>query len=843
MALVEKLGTFYLGKEYDIAKKKLLDDLVYYDARDLTTHAVTVGMTGSGKTGLCIGLLEEAALDKVPAIIVDPKGDLTNLLLTFPDLLPEDFQPWVNPDDAARKDMMVEAYAEATAKTWREGLAAWDQGPDRIRALKAAADFAIYTPASDAGVPISILSSFKAPTVEMESELFAERVGGTVSALLGLMGIEADPMRSREYILLTNIVDAAWREGKDLAIQDVIKAVQKPPFAQLGVMDLETFYPEKDRFELAMLLNNLIASPGFAQWLKGAPLDIGAMLFTPDGKPRHCIFYIAHLSDAERMFFVTLLFEQVILWMRGQQGTSSLRALLYMDEVMGYLPPSAQPPSKKPLLTLLKQARAFGLGVVLSTQNPVDLDYKALSNAGTWFIGKLQTERDKARLMEGLQSLGAQQGPLADPKKLDRLLSSLDSRVFLLHSVHEPEPVVFQTRWVMSYLAGPLTRPQIKQLMAGQKEGAVLPAPQAQAAAPAEEMPQTRPEGGLAAEPPVLPPGVDAVFLPVTVTEAEARGALEDQLGKSIRPEAAKLVYRPAVLGSASVRFADRAGGVDSLQTRQLLLPVEGQPRLLNWRDAIPVEVDLRRLPSAGESGASYDIGAEGLPDPVQTVKKLSKDLGGYLSASAALEVGRNAALKLQQAPGESAEAFAARCMQAAREKRDAAVDALRVKYEKQLDALEDKIAREQAELEADKAQYQGRIAEEALSGASAIIGALGIFGRKRRANISSAASKRRMSETARARVAESEEAIARYKEDMAALEAEMKEEIDRLGEEWDAAAGKVETAKITPRASDIDLELAALAWAPYWWITYPGTGGSRTDVVPAYPVVETASS
>ena len=394
MPLIEKLGSFFLGREYDLATKKALPDRpVNYDSRDLTTHAVCVGMTGSGKTGLCICLLEEAAIDGVPAILIDPKGDITNLLLTFPDLRPEDFLPWVNPDDAKRKGMSVEDFAAKTAQTWRDGLASWDEGPERIRLLKSAADFAIYTPGSDAGLPVSILSSFQAPKLdwETESETLRERILGTVSALLGLVGIAADPVRSREHILLSTIFENAWRAGQDLDIARLIMAVQKPPFRQIGVFDVETFFPEKERFALAMALNNIIASPSFAAWMQGEPLDIANMLYTSSGKPRHSIFYIAHLNDAERMFFVTILLEQVISWMRAQPGNTSLRGIVYMDEVFGFFPPVAEPPSKRPMLTLLKQARAFGLGMMLTTQNPVDLDYKGLTNAGTWFIGKLQT--------------------------------------------------------------------------------------------------------------------------------------------------------------------------------------------------------------------------------------------------------------------------------------------------------------------------------------------------------------------------------------------------------------------------------------------------------------------
>ena len=584
MPIIEKLGSFYLGKEYDLAARQLKDVQVNYDSRDLTTHAVCVGMTGSGKTGLCIDLLEEAALDGVPAIIIDPKGDITNLLLTFPDLRPEDFKPWINADDAARKGMSVDDFAAKTATDWRNGLASWEEGPDRIKALKDAADFAIYTPGSEAGLPVSILTSFKAPNLDWdtETEILRDRIQGTVSALLGLVGIEADPVRSREHILLSNILENAWRAGQDLDIAKLIMAVQKPPFRQVGVFEVDTFFPEKDRFGLAMTLNNIIASPSFSAWMSGEPLDIGAMLHTPAGKPRHSIFYIAHLSDAERMFFVTILLEQIISWMRAQPGTTSLRALLYMDEVFGYFPPTANPPSKRPMLTLMKQARAFGLGVMLTTQNPVDLDYKGLTNAGTWFIGKLQAERDKARLLEGLQGALSSAGVSADMADLDKTITSLDSRVFLLHDINLKSPVIFQTRWAMSYLRGPLTRQQIKTLMAPRKasaatEAATAAASSGGAAAAARAVAAPAAPEGLTAQPPVLPPGSKQVYLPVTLTEGQSVKTIADQVGGAVTATEKRLVYEPALIGFATVRFVDRKLAVDESQDLTFLASWEGR--------------------------------------------------------------------------------------------------------------------------------------------------------------------------------------------------------------------------------------------------------------------------
>jgi len=545
---IEGLGTLYLGRPYDLGAKKQLDQPLLYDAKDLLTHAVCVGMTGSGKTGLCIDIIEEAALDGIPALVIDPKGDLANLLLTFPDLKPADFAPWVNADDAARKGLSPEAYAAEQAELWRGGLEKWGQTGERIRRLRAAAEFTVYTPGSNAGVAVSILKSFDAPpdAAAADPELFRDRVQSTVTSLLGLLGIDGDPLQSREHILLSNLLTAAWQQGKSLDIAALIQQIQSPPFARVGVLELESFYPSKDRFKLAMQLNNLLASPGFSAWLEGVPVDIGSFLYTPQGRPRVAIFSIAHLSDAERMFFVSLLLNQTLAWMRNQPGTTSLRALLYMDEIFGYFPPVANPPSKTPLLRLLKQARAYGLGVVLATQNPVDLDYKGLSNAGTWLIGRLQTERDKERVLEGLEGAASSTGASFDRGKMGEILAGLGNRVFLMHNVHDDAPVTLETRWTMSYLCGPLTREQIKKLMDPVKSA--------------------------------TPPASSAALLPTPVS------ATSDK----------------TVVGSATVRFSDAKNRIDQATEVVWIAPLDGRTNTPNWDEASPMD-----SPSEGDLPAA----------------------------------------------------------------------------------------------------------------------------------------------------------------------------------------------------------------------------------------------
>ncbi|NPA90167.1 MAG: DUF87 domain-containing protein [Chloroflexi bacterium] len=840
----ERLGSFYLGALYDLDKGEYHPPTVNYDARDLTTHAVVVGMTGSGKTGLCIGLLEEAALDQVPAILIDPKGDVTNLLLQFPELRPEDFRPWINPDDARRKGMTPDEYAAYIAKRWREGLAEWGIGPERIRRLQAAADYTIYTPGSHAGIPVNILGSLAAPDLDFEehTEAIRERITGTVAALLSLMGIKADPTRSREAILLANIFEHYWRQGQDLDLNTLINAIQNPPVRQLGVFDVDTFFPPQDRFELAMALNTLIASPNFRAWLEGDPLDIDALYWTEDGKPRHSIFYIAHLSEHERMFFVTLLLESLVTWVRRQSGTTSLRSLLYFDEVFGYMPPVSEPPSKRPLLTLLKQARAFGLGLVLVTQNPVDIDYKGLTNAGTWFIGKLQAERDKERVLQGLKGAIAAAGGSVEAD-YDEIITRLRSRVFLMHNVHEPEPIVFHTRWVMSYLRGPLTRPQIEQLMREKKRqrsstpDAVAPAPgearvQATQEAPAADVPE-----GYTPTPPALPPGVPQVFLPIEVDKGTAvRRALE-QVGDG-EVERVDLVYEPGILGIAMVRFLDRKRRIDKTVRKVLLAPPPSSMGTVNWEEAEQLPLDPDRLRSAPESvpeasAVLFALPPEGANSP-REFKRLQKDLADWLYHNSRLTIKVHPVLKLFKAPDERERDFRVRVRQAAREQRDAAIDKVEAKYAKRLDRLQDRLERLERTLEDAEAEYEARKRETLLSVGETVLS----FFMGRRRSVTTVASKHRMSSRLKRKIEDTQEEIDEIQQEIEELNEELQAEIDEIKQQWEEVLDDIEEDAIKPRRADIQVEQVALAWRPYWRVVVRTSFGRESVLVPAYNTV-----
>ncbi len=845
----ERLGSFYLGSTFDLKTGKRTDIPVNYDARDLTTHAVCVGMTGSGKTGLCIGLLEEAAIDSVPTIIIDPKGDMTNLLLQFPDLRPEDFEPWINPDDARRKGKTVAEYAAATAELWRNGQADWGITPDRIRQLSESGEFNIYTPGSDAGIPINILGSLAAPRLDFaeHTEAVRERINGTVMALLGLVGIKADPIRSREAILLANIFEHFWAQNEDLDLAKLILSIQNPPVRQIGVFDVDTFYPQKDRFELAMAFNNLVAAPTFKNWLMGEALDVDRLMYNSDGKPRHSIFYIAHLSDSERMFFVTLLLENMVTWMRRQPGTTSLRAILYFDELFGFFPPTAEPPSKRPLLTLLKQARAFGLGCVLVSQNPIDIDYKGLTNAGTWFIGKLQAERDKDRVLQGLKGAIAEAGS-EEKVNYDELISQLGSRVFLMHNVHEDRPVVVHTRWVMSYLRGPMTRPQVSQLMADRKKSLsaapTVTRPVSSTAAPTSAAPEKTVDPappGFSATPPALDPSVQQVYLPVEQSEQAAIRTAADDSGQTLDVEMTQLVYEPALIGAATVRFVNRKHGIDEQKEVLLLAPAPDSIRATDWANAERVPLTLRDLARGAER-----VGAEQGPffapvpesaNSARELKSISKDLSDWLYYNQRLKLNAHAGLKLVQKPGETLRAFKIRLQQAARERRDEAVDKLEAKYATKIDRLEERLRRKQRELADDEAEYNARKQEEFIGIGESVLGFF--MGRRSTRALSRASTKRRLTTKAKMDIEETKEEIADLTEQIAELEQELKDATDEITNQWVDALNDLTTEEIAPRRTDVNVQLVALAWLPSWRIVADDGRGSRVFTVPAYPQAE----
>jgi hypothetical protein len=799
----EKLGSFYLGKAVDLESGERTEDLVLYDSRDLTTHGVIIGMTGSGKTGLGVSLLEEAAMDRIPVIAVDPKGDLTNLLLTFPDLAPEDFRPWINEDSARQRGVDPDDYAAQQAELWRTGLAEWHQDGERIRRLREHADFAIYTPGSSAGLPVSVLRSFDAPPPELvaDADGFRDRIQGAVTGLLGLLGLDADPVRSRDYILLASILDDAWRNGRSLDLGGLIQAIQQPPFRRLGVMELESIYPAKDRFALAMRLNSLLASPGFQGWMEGEPLDINAMLYTPKGQPRLTVFSIAHLGDAERMFFVTMLLSAVLGWMRGQPGTTSLRAIVYMDEIFGFFPPSGNPPSKGPMLTLLKQARAFGVGMVLATQNPVDLDYKGLGNTGTWFIGRLQTDRDKMRVLEALEGAMAGSNPIPR-QQLDRMISGLGKRVFLMHNVHRGAPTLFTTRWAMSYLAGPMTLNQIRALMDPHKSVA-----------------DTAPEAAPA-------PGSAAVEAPATAV----RPLLPATIRQFFVPAFARIEgvrYRPAVLAALDARYTSARHGVEESRNLQVLVELLDGPLAFGTDRAVTVDLPVEWLETEPQEGAAF----ESLPGEATEPRgydRWGRELVRWVQATQPITLLDSKRHKAVSRPGETEREFRMRLADLGREARDAQAERLRKKYEPRFRTLQERLRRAEQAAEKRSAQSKQAMLNVALSAAGAVLGAAG-GGKGRRAAggllgallgggtsraTGAVRSAGRAAQT-RKDVAHAEETVATVQATIQELEHELQDELARLDDSADNQE-ELEQILVRPALSAIAVRLTALAWLPY---------------------------
>jgi hypothetical protein len=805
MKAYEKLGAFYLGKSFDMASQQLKDDLVLYDSKDLNTHAVIIGMTGSGKTGLGISLLEEALIDNIPVIAIDPKGDLPNLLLNFPQLQSGDFRPWINEQDALNAGLTPDQFAGKQADLWRKGLASWDQDPERIARLKDSADFAVYTPGSNAGLPVSVLRNFAPPTADImaEKDLLRDRIQTTVTALLALLGIEADPIGSREHILLSNIIESTWAAGKALDLAGMIRAIQAPPFERIGIMDLEAFYPPKDRFQLAMRLNNLLAAPGFEAWLEGEPININRMLYTDQGRPRASIFSISHLSDAERMFFVAVLLNEILAWMRTQPGTTSLRAILYMDEIFGYFPPVKNPPSKAPLLTLLKQARAFGLGVVLSTQNPVDLDYKGLSNTGTWFIGRLQTDRDKSRVLEGLE--GAAAGTGFDRGRMEEILAGLGQRVFLLNNVHENAPVTFQTRWALSYLRGPMTREQIKTLTADRKAvptPAAVAAPGAAAAisaAPAAPNKPAEPPAPPVSKPPVIPPGINVYYLP-------ASGAGQG------------LEYFPALAGWIDVHYSNAKYKVSASETVSLASMFEEGPVAMDWDAAEEIRLDpadLETEPLAGTNFADLPAAAK----KAKAYAKWNKDLMRWVRQNKPLLLYRSSRFKLASDPQESRGEFMARLAQAAREERDLKVEKLRRKYSSKFNTLNNRMMRAEQRVMREKEQSQSSKMQTAISFGTAILGAfmgrkavsVGTAGRVGTAMRSASRIRKESMDVQRA-----QETLEATRLQLEELDQRLQEDIERIESEFDPDSEAIQEVLVKPKSSDMTLEFFGLVWMPY---------------------------
>lgn len=824
----ELMGKFYLGNEIDPATGKKSNTLVLYDSKDLTTHGMIIGMTGSGKTGLGIALLEEALMDNIPILAIDPKGDITNLLLSFPEQKAEEFLPWINREDAAAQGLSIADYASLEAAKWAKGLADWRIDGARIKKMRESVDFTIYTPGSSAGVKVNVLGSFRCPgdRITSDNELFLEKIQNTASTLLSLLNIESDPLSGREHLLLSKIFEQSWREGKDVDLPLIISWIQNPPFPHIGIMPTDTFYPPSERFKLALALNQILASPAFNQWMTGVPLEIGSLLHTREGKPRASIFTVSHLSDNERMFFISMLLNEIVSWMRLQTGTSSLRAILYIDEVFGYMPPVKEPPSKKPLITLLKQARAFGIGVVLATQNPVDLDYKGLSNIGTWFIGRLQTQRDKDRVLEGMERLESASG--CDREFLDKAITTLKKREFLLNNIHENSPSVFTTRWAMSYLRGPLSREHIKILMEGRapasgagaetSEPASMPALTTLAKAAAEATP-TEPATGPAEQ-------ISATSVPPAVTSATPttpRTSIKPAISPNI-PEffvdtptgGGSWVYKPFIIGIGDIYYSSASLEIDTHITYTLgtEAPDTFDP---DWERGFDLDIAPEELRTTAAGGIPFLELPKTLTEP-RNYATWGKAFQRWIRQNKPLVIYKNQPLKIVSLPEESETDFTIRIDEALREKRDIEIEKIRKKYDSKMATLQKQLIAAEQAIERESEQAKHRNMETVISFGSALASAL--FGRKSLTATStyrmgSALSKAGRLKKEKMDVARAEERLQFLQNQMTGLETRLNEEIDILTRNMEKYKEATRESLVRPKSTDITIKAFGLAWIP----------------------------
>ena len=767
----EKLGLFYLGKDIDKTSMQATEALTLLKNKNFTTHAAIIGMTGSGKTGLGVGIIEEAAIDNIPSILIDPKGDMGDLCLTDPEFSAKAFEPWVK-DEAKEADLT--AYAQKTADMWKAGIESFGQDASRVKKFHAVQK-TIYTPGSSAGVAVNIMSSLEVPPSEImeDSDTFSSYLKSTTTSLLSLIGITADPLDSKEYILLAQIITKAWLSKEDLSIEAIIGKIINPSFSKIGVLPLDTFYPQEARFKLATKFNSLLASPSFALWLQGEKLDIQKLLYDENGKAKIAIFSIAHLNDEERMFFVTLLLNKYIAWMRRQSGTSTLKTLLYMDEIFGFFPPTKNPPSKEPMLLLLKQARAFGVGIILSTQNPIDLDYKGLSNIGTWFIGRLQTTQDIDRVIDGL---GGKIGSSYDKSEIRQLLSNLQKRTFFLKSAHLDDIRLFSTRWVMSYLKGPLKKTEISLLMKAQKEAQ----------------------------------NIQEESIDTLVRKGEARGSIQhidSSIPQYYEPDImGKQVFSPLLSAKSSIHFYSQRRGIDEERNVILSLMLEGDEQHIAWDEAREEEDDFTNLPHNAPKNATFHT----LPKVIledKGLKKAIRELKDMLYKEKYLELYRCKSPKMESKVSESHADFIVRVQDSLNDKKEEQIEKLKTRYAGKEKTLQNRLDRAKEYIAKESSDSTSSMIEAGI----AVIGAL--FGRTSPTKIGRAVNKGSKILKERGEMSRAEERLADIQADIETLEYELEDKIDLLNEKFSIDNCEIESFKIKPRKTDIDVEVCAIVW------------------------------
>jgi hypothetical protein len=763
----------YLGLDIDDASRATLD------MDHLTTHAVCVGMTGSGKTGLGIVVLEELARRGVSLLVIDLKGDMVDLLLNFPSFAAADFAPWVPADEIEDRERKLVAAEQA--EFWRHGLEASGLGPDDLLAVREGVQWQLLTPGAGSVAPLDILPALSAPEgwdPAGDPDAATDRVNGVTSALLSLVGRGGDPLSDRDHVLTASVILERWRRRETLDLAALLASLVNPPMDTLGALSVESFYPRDERMKLVMALNTLLASPAFAAWTEGVPLDMD-LLLGRDATPRASIVSVAHLDETQRLFVIALLTSELVAWMRRQPAHAGLRALLYMDEVQGIMPPYPRnPPTKQPLLTLFKQGRAYGVGAWVATQNPVDLDYKVLGNAGVKLVGRLITDRDRERALEGLDL-----ARLPDGRRADEIVAGLGKREFLLTDVRAKQRArSFGSRWAMSYLRGPVTLTEMGPLL-GREDSIPSPA--------TESAERKRSTGGKRGQPPPLAVEITVGFDPDASGEAIASVLVRNRLS----------VQRTTL-------------GLYRQLEEVWRFPIGGDGSV-GWEEA-------QILP---EMPALFEKPPEGLRFPAAAPGTMSSELEKAGSAFTAWRARRplmllvNEKLKLVANEGEPRDAFLSRCVAAADRADDSTQDRTRKRYEGRIKTLGKRLKRERDELDRDQAQLESRRVEEKmgmLEGLfSVLMGSRSISSASRKAvsKMKTAAGKRRMRQTAEAAVIESENEIERLEIEIESLAGELQDEIDRIGAESEKLAEEIKEKAIRAKKADIEVLDLILVW------------------------------
>ena len=814
----------FLGKLYN-NKNELTEEKLFYEPSDLNTHCVITGMTGSGKTGLGILMLEEIALKKIPAIIIDPKGDLTNLLLHFPNMKGEDIAPWLDPEAPVREGKDLYEYADEKAEKWVKGQESWGFGPEDIAKLSDV-DYTIFTPGSSLGNPINIMASFAAPEsdIVLNEEATREEISTSVTALLGLIGYaNVDPLKSKEHILLSNIIEFYWTMGKSVTLVDLINAVNDPPFETLGALSVDMIYPKKERFALALQINNFLASPTFKAWNEGPGLDIGSLIRNADDKPRFNIFYLQHLSDQEKMFFVTMLYSQIESWMRNQTGTGNLRLAVYFDEMAGYVPPTANPSSKPVIMRMMKQARAYGVGLILATQNPVDIDYKGLSNAGTWFVGRLQTEQDKNRLLDGLTTTDGN----INRTDADKLISDLKKRSFLYMNVHEPGLKVMTTRWTMNYLSGPLTKNLIPKL---KDEGLYISYTEEDAKAAKlfaarkkrdaeddssdtdlyEEYPEEIADNAKESETMEENHEGQRPNIAATINEyfrvAEKRPDECDSDGA--------VTYIPAWIAQAEIR-AEKEKYSFSLRTVKAAEIQDEDIRgtSIRWDDYLCDPIDLNSITNRPEfKDATFQTPPAWMMD-AKLARTYESDFKDYLYRDASIKVWANEKLGIYADEDDTEDDFLDKCREKIESLSGAEIEKLKKTHEAQLDKLEAKLKKLNVTLEDKQSQVKQR-GVQTLAAAGELIFSLI---QRRKKSVSSSLTKVTQTSTAKKAQEKVELDIEAVTEQIQTAIDNYEAKLEEIQNKWDAVLDQNKQVQITVAKKDIYVDAFGICWMPYY--------------------------